>query len=68
MYFIVYVMRKHTNAFRNCCAFLNKYRANLQLEPDRLLSPEEYGQPLLNGDWPENEHSTSATPAAAGPS
>ena len=68
MYIIVYIMYKHANTVRNCCVFLNKYRANPQSEPDRLLNPEEYRQPLLNGDWPENENSNSATPAATGPS
>ena len=62
MYIFIYVMFRYTKVFRNCCAFLNKYRANPQLEPDRLLNPDEYRQPLLNGDYPENEHSNSATP------
>ena len=68
MYIIVYIMYKHANIVRNCCVFLNKCRANPQSEPDRLHNPGEYRQPLLNGDWPENENSNSATPAAAGPS
>ena len=67
MYIIVYIiMYKHSNTVRNCCVLLSKYRANPQLEPDRLHNPEEYRQPLLNGDWPENENSTTATPAGLG--
>ena len=62
IYIICYVTFKYTNALQNCCVFLNKYRANPQLEPDRLLNPEEYSQPLLNGDCPENEHSATSDP------
>ena len=66
MYIIVYIMYKHTNTVRNCCVLLSKCRTNPQLEPHRLHNPEEYRQPLLNADCPENEHSNSATPAGLG--
>ena len=63
IYIICYVTFKYTNALQKCCAFLNKYRANPQLEPDRLLNPEEYRQLLPNVNCPENDqHSSLATP------
>ena len=57
-----FLIFKYTNTFQKCYVFLNKCRAHPQLEANRLLNPEEYSQPLLNGDCPENEHSTTATP------
>ena len=63
MYIIIYVMFRYTKVFRKCCVFLNKCRANPQLEPDRIQNPEEYGQLLPNADWPESDqHSSLDTP------
>ena len=63
MYIIIYVMFRYTKVLRKCCVFLNKYRANPQLEPDRPQNPEEYGQLLPNADWPESDqHSSLDTP------
>ena len=61
IYIIVYVIRKHTKAFRNCSMFMNKYRANPHMESDWLLNhdSEEYRQLLRTADWPENKHSNS---------
>ena len=58
IYIVVFVVRKYRNSFRNCCAFLNRYRANSPFEPDRLLNPEECGQLLPCADCAEGEHST----------
>ena len=61
IYIVVFVVHRYRNAFRNCCAFLNRYRANPPFEPDRLINPEECGQRLPSADCWESEHSNSAT-------
>ena len=71
IYIVVFVVHRYRNAFQNCCAFLNRYRANPPFEPDRLLNPEECGQLLPCGDCAEGEHSTPGSrdgtyPAACG--
>ena len=55
------VLYRYSHVFQNCHVFLNKYRANPQMEPDRLLNPEEYRELLSTPDNPENEHSGPAT-------
>ena len=60
VYIIVFVVHRYRNIFRNCCAFLNRYRANPRFEPDRLQNPEEDEQ-LPNADCAEGEHSNSVT-------
>ena len=64
IYIVVFVVHRYRNAFRNCCTFLNRYRANPPFEPDRLINPEERGQLLLNADCGESEHSNSTTPGS----
>ena len=58
---IPFVVHRCRNTFQKCCPFLNKYRADSQFEPDRLLNPEDYEQLLPNADCAENEHSNSET-------
>ena len=55
MYIVVFVVHRYRNAFRKCCVFLNKCRANPQFEP------EEYRKLLPNADCGESGHSNSAT-------
>ena len=64
IYIIVYVVYRYSYVFKNCRVFLNKHRANSQLEPDRLLNPQEYRQLLPTADCPENKHSNSGTPGS----
>ena len=67
VYIATYILHKmYINTFKSCCVLPNKYRANPQLEPDRLLNPEEYRQLLPNANCPENEHSISASPDSRG--
>ena len=61
VYIVTFVVHRCRNTFQKCCPFLNKYRADSQFEPDRLLNPEDYEQLLPNADCAENEHSNSET-------
>ena len=61
IYIVVFVVHRYRNAFRNCCAFLYRHRANPLFKPDRLINPEERGQLLPSSDCAEGEHSNSTT-------
>ena len=56
IYIVVFVVHRYRKAFRNCCAFFSRYRANPPFEPDRLMNPEEYGRLL---DYSESERSVT---------
>ena len=61
IYIFLYVLIKHKSCFQKCSVFMKKYRTYPQLEPDRLLNPEEYRHLLPRTDSSENEHSNTAT-------
>ena len=48
--YIAYLVFCHVSILQRCQRFLRKYRTNAQLEPDRLVNPEEYRQLLPNAN------------------